>query len=263
MPEETKFSEMLKARKNYLLNDVNDFLLFVIVSIVGVLIFYRQTQDEITATLILSMLWYFFWKESDIQGKVFLVAASAIGYVHELIGVKVGFFTYLGGHFGGVPLWVLPGYGAIFWASYNFWKIVEERYGKDKWFKKIHWIAVGITALLVIIDAIVFDFAAKPYSFSLEFVLSLTLFRSIVQMRLAYFVALFTVFDEIAGELIGTWHHPVFSIFSLMSGYVLLLWMSLTIKDLMQGTKKWGAVEIASALALFVMFVLDVMKNAG
>ncbi|MCK5474433.1 MAG: hypothetical protein KAI53_03440, partial [Candidatus Aenigmarchaeota archaeon] len=69
----------------------------------------------------------------------------------------------------------------------------------------------------------------------------------------------FTVFDEIAGELIGTWSHPVFSIFSLMAGYVFLLWMCLTITDILQGTKKWRLIEVLCATAFFVIFGLMVM----
>lgn len=257
----SKFSKELEHRKNYMLHDASDFLAFVVASIIGVLIFYRQTQDEFTSILILSLLWYFFWRESDMQGKILLVAASAIGYVHELIGVKVGFFTYLDGFFGGVPLWVLPGYGAIFWASYNFWRIFEETYRNEKWFSKIPYAAAAITALLVAVDSAFFGFLLKPLMFSAEIILSFLLFRSLAEVRLAYFVAAFTVFDEIAGELIGTWHHSIFSIFSLMSGYVFLLWMSLTIKELLQGTKKWSVLEVVSALAYLGLFAADVWKR--
>jgi hypothetical protein len=151
-PDFSAIKKKLARHKEYFLNDVNDFLLFVITAIVGTLIFYRQTQDELTATLILSLLWYFFWKESDMQGKVFLVAASVIGYIHELVGVQAGFFTYLGGFFGGVPLWIIPGYGAIFWAAYNFWKIFEKTYKDTKWFSRIPAIAIGITVALAAVD---------------------------------------------------------------------------------------------------------------
>ncbi len=253
----------LKRSKDILLHDAGDFFLFVIAAIIGTLIFYRQTQDEFTATLILSVLWIFFWRESDIKGKVFLVVASVVGYVHELIGVKVGFFTYLGGFFGGVPLWILPGYGAIFWASYNFFKIFEEKYGKEAWFSKIVYVLLGATIALIAIDWIILDLSLKPIDIILGLVLSLLLFGSWKEIRLAYSVALFTVFDEIAGEIIGTWAHAEFSIFSLMSGYVFLLWMCLTITDILQGTKKWRSIEIVSALGLFVLFGLDVWAKIG
>ena len=80
----------LKRRKDALLHDAKDFFIFVVSAIIGTLIFYRATEDEFTATVILSLLWIFFWRESDKKGKVFLTFAAAIGYAHELIGVDAG-----------------------------------------------------------------------------------------------------------------------------------------------------------------------------
>ncbi len=248
----------LKRSKDILLHDAKDFFIFVISAIVGTLIFYRQTQDEFTATLIIFALFVFFWRESDKRGRVFLIFASVIGYAHELIGVKAGFFTYLGGFFGGVPIWILPGYGAIFWASYNFGRIFEEKYSKAPWFPKLWYVFIGITAALLAIDWIALDFSMHPIQIALWFVLSLAIFKSWGEVRLAYFVALFTVFDEIMGEIIGVWSHPSFSIFSLMSGYVFLLWMCITITEVLEGTKKWNLKEIVCAIGLFVLFGLDV-----
>lgn len=251
----------LKRGKDTLLHDAKDFFIFVIVAIIGTLIFYRQTRDEFTATLILSLLWLFFWRESDKKGKVFLTFAAAIGYVHELIGVKAGFFTYLGGVFWGVPLWVLPGYGAIFWASYNFGKIFKEAYEKKPWFSKIPYIFIGVTVAFALIDWFALDLSLHPVQIALWFTLSILLFKSWGEMRLAYFVALFTVFDEIIGEIIGTWSHESFSIFSLMSGYVFLLWMCLTITEMLEGKKKWRLIEVIGALVLFLMFGWDVFAR--
>lgn len=255
------FSSVRKAfgkNKELLLNDVNDFFLFMVFAILGTLIFYRQTQDELTATLILSLLWIFFWKESGLRGKVLLVSASAIGYVHELIGVYAGFFSYLGGFFGGVPLWIIPGYGAIFWASYNFWRIFEKTHAQKPWFAYIYPICLGSFAGLFAIDYVWLGLSMQPITILSGLVLSLMLFKSEKQITLAYFVAFFTVFDEIAGELIGTWSHPVFSIFSLMSGYIFLLWMCLTITDVLNGTKKWRPIEVAGAIGLLILFGVDV-----
>ncbi len=253
----------LKRSKDALLHDAKDFFIFVISAIIATLIFYRQTQDEFTATLILSLLWLFFWRESDKRGKVFLVSAAVIGYAHELVGVKAGFFAYLGGFFGGVPLWVLPGYGAIFWASYNFAKIFDEKYGKALWFRKIGYIFFGVSAALLAIDWFGLDLSLNPVQIGLWFALSLILFKSWNEIRLAYFVGLFTVFDEIAGEIIGTWTHATFSIFSLMSGYVFLLWMCLTITEVINGTKKWRAIEAVSAIGLFLLFGREVWTSLG
>lgn len=258
-----KLKNGLQHNKEILLHDAKDFFIFVIAAIIGTLIFYRETRDEFTATLILSLLWVFFWRESDTKGKVFLVFASVIGYAHELIGVKAGFFTYLGGVFGGVPLWILPGYGAIFWASYNFGKVFEEKYEKTEWFSKLLPVFFGITIALLAIDWFALDLSLKPVSILLGLALSLALFKSWGEVRLAYFVALFTVFDEIAGEIIGTWSHATFSIFSLMSGYVFLLWVCLAITEIIKGSKKWTGIEVISAIGLFLLFGLDVAANMG
>ncbi len=251
----------LKRGKDTLIHDAKDFFIFVVIAIIGTLIFYRQTQDEFAATLILAILWLFFWRESDKKGKVFLTFAAVIGYVHELIGVKAGFFTYLGGVFGGVPLWVLPGYGAIFWASYNFGKIFEEAYEKKPWFPKIPYVFIGVTIALALIDWFALGLSEYPVQIALWFALSLLLFKSWGEVRRAYFVALFTVFDEIMGEILGTWSHASFSIFSLMSGYVFLLWMCLTITELLEGKKKWRAIEIICAIGLFILFGWDVFTG--
>lgn len=251
----------LKRRKDALLHDAKDFFIFVVSAIIGTLIFYRETEDEFTATLILSLLWIFFWRESDKKGKVFLIFAAVVGYLHELIGVNAGYFTYLGGIFGGVPLWILPGYGAIFWASYNFGKVFEEAYEKKVWFPKLTYGFLILTPAIMAIDWLYLDFSLRPIEILVWFAVSLALFKSWSEIRLAYFVALFTVFDEMMGELIGVWSHPEFSIFSLMSGYVFLLWMCLTITDVLEGTKKWRVIEVVGALILLIMFGWDVFAR--
>ena len=257
-----KLSEIrkrLEKTEDIVLEDAKYFLAFVIVAILSILIFFRQTQDDITATIILALLWWLFWKKSDLRGKVFLILASFVGYVHEIIGVYFGLFTYLGGFIGGVPLWVLPGYGAIFWASYNFWKVFEKEYSSASWFIHINKIVFTSFFVLLFIDYMWLGFMLEPGIILFRLLLAFILFTNMQEMRLAYFVAIFTVFDEIAGELIGTWSHPVFSIFSLMAGYVFLLWMCLTITDILQGTKKWRLIEVLCATAFFVIFGLMVM----
>lgn len=253
--------DSLKRGKDVLLHDAKDFFIFVVFTIIGTLIFYKQTQDEFTATIIISLLWIFFWSESDKKGKVFLTFAAVVGYVHELIGVDVGYFTYLGGIFGGVPLWILPGYGAIFWASYNFGKVFEEAYEKKSWFPKLTYVFLILTPFIMAADWIYLDFSSHPISILLWFAISLALFKSWDEIRLAYFVALFTVFDEVMGEIIGVWNHASFSLFSLMSGYVFLLWMCLTITEVLEGKKKWRLIEVAGALILLIMFGWDVIAR--
>ncbi|MCK5334348.1 MAG: hypothetical protein KAJ24_07545, partial [Candidatus Aenigmarchaeota archaeon] len=232
------------------------------------LVFYRQTQDELAATLILSLLWVFFWKESDLLGKVFLVSASIIGYAHELIGVQAGYFTYLGGFFGGVPIWILPGYGVMFWASYHFWSVFEKKYavalGKGTIrgiIKRIYANAsvsmVILTAAIFALDIVFFDFMQTPFIISLEFILVVLLWRSLKDARVAYFVAFFTVFDEFAGEALGVWSHPVFSLVSLATAYMFSLWMSMTITDILHKKKVWMAREVLGAAGVLVIFAIN------
>ncbi|MCK4551257.1 MAG: hypothetical protein KAT91_04840, partial [Candidatus Aenigmarchaeota archaeon] len=152
LPKLSEIRRNLKKTEDIVLDDAKYFLAFVIVAILSILIFFRQTQDDITATIILVLLWWLFWKRSDLKGKVFLILASIVGYVHEIIGVYFGFFTYLGGFIGGVLLWVLPGYGAIFWASYNFWRVFEKNYSSASWFTHINKIAFTSFFVLLFID---------------------------------------------------------------------------------------------------------------
>ncbi len=259
LPKLSEIRRNLKKTEDIVLDDAKYFLAFVIVAILSILIFFRQTQDDITATIILVLLWWLFWKRSDLKGKVFLILASIVGYVHEIIGVYFGFFTYLGGFIGGVPLWVLPGYGAIFWASYNFWRVFEKNYSSVSWFNHINKIAFASFFVLLFIDYLWLGFMLEPGIILLRLLLAFLLFNNMHEIRLAYFVAIFTVFNEMAGEFIGTWSHPVFSIFSLMAGYVFLLWMCLTITDIIQGTKKWRLIEVLSAAAFFAVFGLMVL----
>ncbi len=263
-----KLRQDLKHKKEYFLNDASDFFIFNIVAILGTLVFYRQAQDEFAATLILSVLWVFFWKESDLLGKVFLVSASIIGYAHELIGVQAGYFTYLGGFFGGVPIWIFPGYGVMFWASYHFWSIFEKKYaialGRGMIsgiVKRIYASApasiVVLTAAIFALDIAFFDFMQNPFIFSLEFVLVVMLWRSLKDARVAYFVAFFTVFDEFAGEALGVWSHPVFSLVSLATGYMFLLWMSRTLTDILQKNKVWMPREVLGAVGVLVIFTVN------
>lgn len=264
----SKLKSDLKHKKEYFLNDVKDFFIFNIVAILGTLIFYRQTQDEFTATLILSALWIFFWKESDLLGKVFLVSASLIGYTHELLGVAAGYFTYLGGFFGGVPLYVFPGYGAIFWASYHFWDIFEKTYisgsGGGKWGIVLRRIlpnswrtVIAVTAIFFTIDIVLFDLTKKPALFLTEFFLVMLLWKSPRQILLAYFVAFFTVFDEFAGEILGAWSHESFSLVSLSTGYMFLLWMATTITDTLHKSKAWAPREIIGMAGILALFAIN------
>ena len=255
-----KLKQSVDKNADAVLHDATNFFIFIVVAILTTLLFFKQTLDDYAATFILSLLWYFFWTKSSVRGRVFLVVASIVGFLHEIVGVYFGWFTYLGGFIGGVPLWVLPGYGAIFWASYNFWTVFEKTYKEKPWFSKVNLVMVVSFAIILAVDYIFLDLSLSPVFTLLKISFAFLLFKNIKHIRLAYFVGLFTVFDEIAGELIGTWAHPHFSILSLIAGYIFLLWTCLAVTDIIKGIKKWHFVEILSMVFLFIimMFNLDV-----
>ena len=227
--------------------------------IFGVLVYYRTTVDEILPTIVLSFLWILFWKESEQKGKIFLVIASVFGYVHELLGVQYGYFTYLGGFIGGSPIWLIPGYGTIFWSSHNLWKRFEEKYSEDEWFSLSNYFVVLSFAALLVVDYFVFDMSTNPVGILLKISLAFMLFRTFEGVRLAYFVAFFTVLTEFTGEMLGTWYHPDFSLLSLMAGYVFLLWVCLTINDFVRGSSFRTGRESTAAFVLTGFYILSLL----
>jgi len=166
-------------------------------------------------------------------------------------------FTYIGCFIGVVPLCIIPVYGAIFWSSYNLWNVFEKNYSKKPWFSRVNAFAFVSFVLFLIADYLWLDFQANAFFIVLRIALAFLLFKTMKEVRLAYFVAVFTVFDEMAGEFIGVWTHEIFSIFSLMCGYVFLLWVCLTITELIKGTKKWNAREIICAIGFLLVFAID------
>lgn len=224
--------------------------------IVGILVFYRHTENEVIPAVILGVLWLLFWNNSMLKGRILLVIASVFGYVHELLGVQHGYFTYLGGAIGGAPIWLIPGYGAIFWSSYNLWKIFQERYSQKQWFHRVNYFIFATVALLIIADYSMFDMSAQPVGILLKLSLALMLFSNLEGIRLAYFTGFFTVLTEFTGEMLGTWNHPDFSLISLMAGYVFLLWICITLSDAIKRRKEWGRIEGVSAFALTSFYIL-------
>ncbi|WP_235856265.1 hypothetical protein [Methanolobus halotolerans] len=231
-------------------------MLFVIFS---VLVYYRVTVDEVIPTIALSLLWVLFWKNSEQKGRIFLIIASVFGYVHELLGVRYGYFTYLGGFVGGSPIWLIPGYGTIFWSSHKLWKNFEGKYSNNHWFGLTSYFVVLSLAVLFAIDYLVFDMSANPVGILIKFTLAFMLFRTLEGLRLAYFVAFFTVLTEFTGEMLGTWYHPDFSLLSLMAGYVFLLWVCLTINDLAKGRNNRSTKESAAAAVLTTFYIFSLL----
>ncbi len=256
MPLFHSLSIVLEKKSHLLLNNVWYFAVFMLTVIVGILLFYRHTENEIIPAFILGALWLLFWNNSMLKGRMLLVIASVFGYVHELLGVQHGYFTYLGGAIGGAPIWLIPGYGAIFWSSYNLWKIFQERYSQKPWFHRVNYFIFGTVALLILTDYIMFDLSAQTVGILLKLFLALMLFINLEGIRLAYFTGFFTVLTEFTGEMLGTWSHPDFSLISLMAGYVFLLWICITLSDIIKRRKEWGKIEGMSAFALTSFYIL-------
>ncbi|WP_406657646.1 hypothetical protein V7O62_03565 [Methanolobus sp. ZRKC2] len=249
----------LEEKSRVLLSTPHYFFIFMLSVIFGVLVYYRATVDEILPTLVLSFLWILFWKNSDQKGKIFLVIASVFGYVHELLGVRYGYFTYLGGFIGGSPIWLIPGYGTIFWSSYNLWKKFEEKYSKNDWFGLSNYFVALSFAALLAVDYFVFDLSTNPAGILIKFSLAFMLFRTFEGLRLAYFVAFFTVLTEFTGEMLGTWAHPDFSLLSLMAGYVFLLWVCLTLNDFAKGRYLMKGKQSIAAVVLTGFYILSLL----
>lgn len=268
--QNTRDSFPYNELKNSLINSVNEkssvlistphyFFIFMLSVIFGVLVYYTNTVDEIVPTIVLSVLWILFWKNSDSQGKIFLVIASVFGYIHELLGVRYGYFTYLGGFFGGSPVWLIPGYGTIFWSSHNLWRIFEDKYSERNWF---HFTGIFVAfsfAALLTADYMLFDFTENMTGILIKFILAFMLFNTTKGLRLAYFVAFFTVLTEFTGEMLGTWYHPDFSLISLMAGYVFMLWLCLALDHISKGTyfRNRRGTESAAAFVLTAFYVLS------
>ncbi|WP_407356320.1 hypothetical protein [Methanolobus sp. WCC5] len=256
VPFLNSINRFVENKSNLLVNNVWYFALFMLTTIIGILVFYSQTQNEVVPAIILSGLWLLFWNQSTFNGKIILIIASVFGYIHELIGVQHGYFTYLGGVIGGAPIWLIPGYGAIFWSSYNLWKIFHERYAQKQWFHRVNYFIVASFALLFVVDYAIFDLSLQPVAIMMKFSLALMLFNSLDSLRLAYFTGFFTVLTEFTGETLGTWTHPEFSFFSLMAGYLFLLWICTTLGDVIKRKKKWGRIEGPAAFTLTSFYIL-------
>lgn len=232
------------------------FSIFMLIVIFGILIYYKYTKEEFFPFIILGILWIIFWNISNKNEHIMLVVPSLLGYFHELMGVKYGYFTYLNGIIGGAPIWLIPGYGAIFWSSYHMWNIFYKKYNKRNFFKYINHFILLSFILLMLMDFFVYDLAANPIMIMLKFFFVFLLFIDPDNIRLAYFVAFFTVLTELTGEFLGTWYHPEFSIFSLMSGYIFLLWICLTVNKFINKQHVKSKIEILAGIILSIFYIL-------
>jgi len=246
----------VSTKEDRLLSDAKRFFIFCMVTILVVLVFFAETKNEFYPTILLGALSYLFWKKSDTTGKVFLISAGAIGYAHEVIGVVNGWFTYAGGFFYGTPLWLIPGYGCIYWSCYNLWLQGKKKYHlKQERFKKL---AIVSIALLFILDFFFFKFR-PTYMYDIPFFVLIILLFTIRpgEQHLAYITGFMTLTDEYLGHVLGAWTHPSFVITALLPSYILFLWGALRVSKFLDGEPllKRSEVIIAS-LAILIKIKL-------
>ncbi|MCD6229982.1 MAG: hypothetical protein J7K00_04210 [Candidatus Diapherotrites archaeon] len=246
----------LKTIEENVLNNTKQFTVFCIINIVAILVYYSFTKDELLPVFYLSMLWFVFWKNSTTtEEKTMLVGASLIGIFHEILGANLGWFTYTTGMAFGAPTWIMPGYGVIFWASYNLWTHFEEHHHlKEKLFSKTFIIG---TAVLITFDLFVLNLLNSPSIFIAipSYLAAFSLFQRGKERHLAVATGAMTLFDELAGEMIGAWSHPIFFSTSLMAAYLFALWIFLTAAKIIKKEKTWRTKELAAATFLTVLFV--------
>ncbi len=245
----------LKTIEKNVLHNTKQFTAFCIVNIVAILVYYSFTKDELVPFFYLSILWFVFWKNSTtIEEKTMLVGASIIGILHEIIGANLGWFTYTTGIAFGAPTWVMPGYGIIFWASYNLWTHFEEHHHlKEKFFSKIFIIgSAGLVTLDLLVLGMISSISvivALP-----SYIAAFSLFQRGKERHLAVATGAMTVLNEFTGEILGAWAHPIFYSTSLMAAYLFALWIFLTTAKVIRKEKTWRIKELAAATFLTVLF---------
>ena len=252
-------TQINKIQQN-IINNTKQFTVFCIVNIIGILIYYSFTKDELLPFLYLSMLWVIFWKNSTtLEEKIILIGASTIGILHEILGSNLGWFTYTTGIAFGAPTWIMPGYGVIFWASYNLWTHFEKYHPiKEKLFSKIFIIgSAGLIAfdlfVLNMINSLSVIVAIPSY------IAAFSLFKRGKERHLAVATGAMTVFDEFAGEILGAWTHPIFFSTSLMAAYLFALWILLTTAKLIKKEKIWRTKEIIAVIFLLGLFIYKIL----
>lgn len=234
------------------------FLLFSITIIVSTLSFYKAGYIDLV-TFVLASLWLIFWLNSSPLGKSFLIVASLVGFSHEHIGVFFGWFSYDTSLFWGVPLYILPGYGCIYWAAHNFWR-------NTKWTlpKKVLYPAAAVTiALFYLADLLVLNSFFRPELFANTVFLSLIILLvhhlSEPEQNLAFFVFLLTGFNEAFGTFLGAWTHYPFSLISSVPPYVFLVWVCVALTHSVLGDRKISRNELLLGIVVALTYSLNLI----
>jgi len=253
-----KAERELEKDERIMLTNAKYFFVFCVFMITAMLVYYSSTGDEFFPFFALGLTAIVFWLHSDKTGKIFMIAAASIGYIHEVLGTMEGWFVYQSGFFFQTPVWLIPGYAAMFWACYNLWKQSRKRYKlKEKNFRLL---AVATIALIFILDASLYTFRPLDWAYDIVFIgIILLLFRAPADRHLAYITFLLTAFDELLGYSLGAWQHYMvpgqvstlngfvdttasgfatnFSFTGITASYLLFLWGAIKFAEFVQKGK--------------------------
>ncbi|MFH1424798.1 MAG: hypothetical protein ABIG20_03910 [archaeon] len=249
-----EFREKVARKEDQLFGNPKYFLIFCITTITLILVQYSLTLNALVPAVTLGMLWLIFWGRSTATGKSYLVIATAIGYLHEIIGVHYSWFSYATGDFGlGVPLWVALGYGCIYWSIENFWTHAEDKhYFPEKNFRLV-W-ALSLLSL-PLLDYFVFEMSAKILPYLVFIFLLFLLFNRAKEQHLAITVAFFCGLQEVLGTLLGAWSHPTLSLVTIIPTYTFFVWVILFAVHLLLKDITITRRELAIAVAIILLWV--------
>jgi len=233
------------------------FLLFSISIIIISLTLYQAGYFDLVTSL-LAVLWIIFWLNSSPMGKSFLLVASLLGFTHELIGVYFGWFSYNTALFWGVPFYILPGYGCIYWAAQNFWK-------NTKWLlptRRLYPVMIAALVGFYLIDFFILNFGSAVFVNTIVLVLILLLVYQLSEQEqnLAFFVLLLTGFNEVLGTVMGAWAHYPFSLVSSVPPYVFVVWLCVALTHSLLGDRKISRRELLLGIAVFAAYSVNLIR---
>ncbi len=196
----------LDNNERRLLRNAKCFFAFCMLIITSVLIYYSRTSEEFVPLAVLGITAAVFWTHSDKTGKIFMVVAGSIGFIHEVVGGMEGWFVYTSGAVFQTPLWLIPGYAVMFWACYNLWKQGKKKYHVKE--RNFTLLAISLIALAFILDATVCQFRPTYWAFDIAYlVIVLLLFRLPADRHLALVTWCICAFNEFLGFSLGAWQH--------------------------------------------------------
>ncbi|MFH1786229.1 MAG: hypothetical protein ABH829_01050 [archaeon] len=201
------------------------FMVFSVLMIMLSLGLYVNGYEEVMFSMLV-VLWVIFWRNSDRLGRIFLVMASVVGFTHEIVGVWLGLFEYTFVDYFSVPIFLLPGYGIIYWAAENFWAHLKEKTLQQINFRLL---AFGTILMLFMFDVFYSGFSLE-YGMNLLFLMAIMLAFNELDLRdrfLVYITGFITGFDEIAGIALGAWTHKSVHLLSIVPPYLFLVWLAL------------------------------------